>query len=66
MQYNPNVEVEEMRNRQMVNEILNSFREYFEIGYEEDNYEKIDVPNFNDGRRGRFIHDFNTNTTGIV
>ncbi|ENN73009.1 uncharacterized protein LOC109542383 isoform X1 [Dendroctonus ponderosae] len=28
--------------------------------------EKIDVPNFKNGRTGRFIHDFNTNYTGIL
>lgn len=33
---------------------------------ENDNYEKIDVPDFKDGRRGRFIHDFNSNVTGII
>ncbi|XP_071454233.1 integral membrane protein 2C isoform X2 [Hetaerina americana] len=30
------------------------------------NYEKIDVPDFSNGRRGRFIHDFNSNKTGII
>ncbi|CAH0556542.1 unnamed protein product [Brassicogethes aeneus] len=39
------------------------FQEEFEI---DDDYEKIDVPDFKNGRNGRFIHDFNTNTTGII
>lgn len=42
------------------------FQEQFELDLEDEKYEKIDVPDFRDGRSGRFIHDFNTNTTGIV
>ncbi|XP_056642878.1 integral membrane protein 2B isoform X2 [Diorhabda carinulata] len=41
------------------------FQENFEIN-DDEKYEKIDVPDFRDGRSGRFIHDFNTNTTGII
>ncbi|XP_017784330.1 PREDICTED: integral membrane protein 2B [Nicrophorus vespilloides] len=41
------------------------FKEKFEVDMD-DEYEKIDVPDFKDGRDGRFIHDFNTNTTGII
>lgn len=37
--------------------------ERFEIN-DEKKYEKIAVPDFRDGRSGRFIHDFNTNMTG--
>jgi hypothetical protein len=36
------------------------FQEEFEIDLENENYEKINVPDFRDGRRGRFIHDFNS------
>lgn len=43
--------------------IPNFFKERFEI---EDGYEKIDVPDFKEGRRGIFIHDFHTNITGII
>lgn len=39
--------------------------EQFELDLNE-NYERIDVPDFKDGRRGRFIHDFNSNITGII
>lgn len=42
------------------------FQEEFELDLENDVYEKIDVPNFRDGRQGRFIHDFNSNITGII
>jgi integral membrane protein 2B len=48
------------------NIIRNYFREGFEIDIEDEKYEKIDVPDFRDGRSGRFIHDFNTNITGII
>merc|ERR1719285_766077 len=41
------------------------FQESFEIDAEK-KYEKIDVPDFRNGRSGRFIHDFNTNYTGII
>jgi hypothetical protein len=36
------------------------FQEEFEIDLENEDYEKINVPDFRDGRRGRFIHDFNS------
>lgn len=42
------------------------FQEYFEIDFENERYERIDVPDFRDGRQGRFIHDFNVNLTGII
>lgn len=42
------------------------FNENFELDLENEYYEKIDVPDFKDGRRGRFIHDFHSNKTGIV
>ena len=32
--------------------------EEFELDLEFDSYEKIEVPDFSRGRRGRFIHDF--------
>lgn len=40
--------------------------EEIELDIENENYEKIYVPDFKDGRRGRFIHDFNSNVTGII
>lgn len=43
----------------------NFFQENFEIDAD-NKYEKIDVPDFRNGRNGRFIHDFNTNYTGII
>lgn len=44
----------------------NFIQEEFEIDLNREEYEKIIVPDFRDGRSGRFIHDFNTNKTGIV
>ncbi|KAI4464262.1 integral transmembrane protein 2 [Holotrichia oblita] len=44
----------------------NFIQEEFEIDVNRGEYEKINVPDFRDGRSGRFIHDFNTNKTGIV
>ncbi|KDR10662.1 integral membrane protein 2B [Zootermopsis nevadensis] len=42
------------------------FQEEFEIDLENEKYEKINVPDFRDGQRGRFIHDFSSNKTGII
>ncbi|XP_053978459.1 integral membrane protein 2B [Hylaeus anthracinus] len=42
------------------------FKERFEIDLENEDYERIDVPDFRGGRQGRFIHDFNINKTGII
>ena len=44
----------------------NFFQEEFELDLDEEKYEKIEVPDFRDGRSGRFVHDFNTNLTGII
>lgn len=45
----------------------NFFREEFEIGLADDeNYSKITVPDFRDGRRGRFLHDFKNNQSSII
>lgn len=41
-------------------------KEEFEMDLETDDFEKIDVPDFRGARRGRFIHDFNANKTGII
>lgn len=41
-------------------EVSNYFKERFEIDLQNEYYEKIDVPDFRGGRRGRFIHDFNS------
>lgn len=49
--------------REMMN---NVFQERFEIDLNSEEYEKIDVPDFRDGRSGRFIHDFNFNKTCII
>lgn len=46
--------------------ISNFFQEGFELDLDNELFEKIDVPDFRDGRTGRFIHDFNNNLTGIV
>lgn len=42
------------------------FRENVELDIDQEKYEKIDVPDFRGTRSGRFIHDFNTNTTAII
>lgn len=47
-------------------EVETFFEEKFDLDLENNNFEKIDVPDFRDGRRGRFIHDFNANVTGII
>lgn len=46
--------------------ISDFFHEGFELDLDDERFEKIDVPDFRDGRTGRFIHDFNNNLTGIV
>lgn len=43
---------------------LESFYETFDIGLQDNPYANIDVPSFQDGKPGRFIHDFSTNMTG--
>lgn len=43
-----------------------NFEEEFDIDIEFQQYEKIEVPDFSHGRRGRFIHDFSMNKTGII
>uniref|UniRef100_U5EU92 Integral membrane protein 2 n=1 Tax=Corethrella appendiculata TaxID=1370023 RepID=U5EU92_9DIPT len=45
----------------------NFFKEEFELDLSDDEaYEKIDVPEFRDGRSGRFLHDFNKNQSVII
>lgn len=44
----------------------NFFQEQFDLDLEFEQYEEIEVPDFSHGRRGRFIHDFAANKTGIV
>lgn len=46
--------------------VRNVFKERFEIDLENEHYEKIEVPDFRDGRQGRYIHDFSINKTGII
>jgi len=42
------------------------FSEEFDIDIDLEEYERIEVPDFSHGRRGRFIHDFSLNKTGII
>lgn len=43
------------------------FREEFDLDLTEDDaYAKITVPDFRDGRVGRFLHDFKHNQTAII
>ncbi|XP_031627590.1 uncharacterized protein LOC116343578 [Contarinia nasturtii] len=43
------------------------FREEFDLGLsDDDSYAKINVPDFRDGRVGRFLHDFKYNQTAII
>jgi integral membrane protein 2B len=42
---------------------LDSFKEEFDL---QDEYAKITVPTFRDGRAGRFVHDFKMNQSGII
>ncbi|BFF96184.1 integral membrane protein 2B [Drosophila madeirensis] len=45
----------------------NFFREEIELdSSDEEGYAKIDVPDFKDGRRGRFMHDFKENQSAII
>jgi hypothetical protein len=36
------------------------FREEFEIDLENERYSKVEVPDFKNGRLGRFIHEFDS------
>jgi len=49
-----------------INPFNNFFDEEFDIDVEFGQYERIEVPDFSHGRRGRFIHDFAKNKTGII
>jgi len=40
--------------------------EEFDLDLEFEEYERIEVPDFSKGRRGRFIHDFSLNKTAII
>ncbi|XP_046736350.1 integral membrane protein 2C [Diprion similis] len=51
---------------ELQNDIRNYLTERLEIDLENEDYEKIDVPILRGGRQGRYIHDFNTNKTGII
>lgn len=43
------------------------FKEEIELGLEDDeSFSKIDIPDFRDGRTGRFYHDFKFNQSAIV
>jgi integral membrane protein 2B len=55
----PRLDEDSIRNR--------FFREEFELkDDDEDSYADIKIPDFRDGRRGRFIHDYKNNQTTIV
>ncbi|KAH8282055.1 hypothetical protein KR054_005212 [Drosophila jambulina] len=51
-----------------LDENSNYFREEIELDGEndDDGYARIDVPDFKDGRRGRFMHDFKENQSAII
>ena len=53
-------------NSDFIESIGSYLQEEFELDLENQVYEKIDVPDFQNGRSGRFIHDFGVNTTSIV
>lgn len=38
----------------------NFFREEFEIDLTDEKYTKVEVPDFKNGRLGRFIHEFDS------
>lgn len=42
----------------MPNKMEGFFNEEFEVDIGNEDYEKINVPEFRGARRGRFIHDF--------
>jgi len=42
------------------------FREDVELDLENGKYSKVEVPDFKNGRMGRFIHEFDSNKTAIV
>ena len=44
----------------------NFFEEEFDIDIKYEQYERIEVPAFANGRRGQFVHDFVVNKTAIV
>lgn len=51
----------------MSNESEAFFKEEVEINMnEDDEYTKINVPDFRDGRSGRFLHDFKFNQSAII
>lgn len=42
------------------------FYEEFDLDLNDESYSKITVPDFRDGRQGRFIHDFKINQSSII
>lgn len=43
------------------------FKQEIDLGLDEDeSYSKIEVPQFRDGRSGRFLHDFMNNQSAII
>ncbi|XP_016992237.1 integral membrane protein 2B [Drosophila rhopaloa] len=55
-----------MSNSESIDE--NYFREDIELDgdSDEEGYARVDVPDFKDGRRGRFMHDFKENQSAII
>ncbi|GFR32012.1 integral membrane protein 2B [Trichonephila clavata] len=45
---------------------VNFFEEEFDIDVKFEQYERIEVPSFEHGRKAQFVHDFVANKTGIV
>lgn len=66
LRQNTNGALPEVANSIMDSVKDNFFQEQFDLDLEFDQYEEIEVPDFSHGRRGRFIHDFAANKTGIV
>lgn len=65
----PMREIKQMESEMRDNESIRNrfFREDVEIKDDDDeSYTDINIPDFRDGRRGRFIHDFKNNQTTIV
>lgn len=60
-----NILPQAMMNEESVSDLLDDsyFREEIEV---DENVAKIDVPDFKDGRRGRFMHDFKENQSAII
>lgn len=54
------------RMKQELSSPSDTLYEEFDIDLEYGEYEKIDIPDFSKGRKGRYVHDFTLNKTAIV